>query len=166
MPSRQPLRGALRAALTAGRFGLFWSPCREGSICCTQQPVLIWTASPRTESRAVGERKSPAGRKVKTTRTRQAGRPEGLARERFGRHQQHPYPSQTRREGHRSALELFRYLSPPPKAFHPSSGPENGYWATCDADRPTTPHAAGQQPTKKIAPHVNFWFDTRHVTGY
>lgn len=54
----KPLRGALRAALTAVRFGLFWSPCRKGSICCEQQPGLT---GDQTEGRAVGKRKLLAG---------------------------------------------------------------------------------------------------------
>ena len=38
-----------------------------------------------------------------------------------------PHPTQTRKEGHRRGFRGFPLHTPPPKAFPPSSGPQNGF---------------------------------------
>ena len=145
MPSRQPLRGALRAALTAGRFGLLGSPCRKGSICCTQQPVSTGEPAKRPGSR---KKKIASGEEGEPPSTRKAERPEGLARERLERHRQHSTTTDALGASQRG-VRAFPVHTPTPKCFPPLHGPEKGYLATCETGRPATPPAAGQAANKR-----------------
>ena len=57
-----------------------------------------WIASPRTGRTDSRKKKIASGEEGETPSTRQAGRPEGLARERFGMNQQHPTPHRRARK--------------------------------------------------------------------